>query len=300
MSYRRSVQVALVVAFAAAVGAWGWALARDKFSHERHAALFSSCDGCHAVEPTGITYPDPALCSGCHNGELAREVDWPGPAPRADNLTFSHADVLQAMEEAGEDASCDVCHIEPGGGPMDVRLKPPSHTPYWVQDHRSLAAGDGAACQTCHFREQYCVGCHLGSENVDVPGRDVSRYHPANFMQQHQAAAWGRENECSSCHNPQVFCRSCHSALGLGTDGFRTNTGYHNENTSFLFGHGQAARQGLESCATCHAQRDCLVCHSATAGRRVNPHGPDFDPKHLADKNPTMCLFCHTREIIDR
>jgi hypothetical protein len=58
-------------------------------------------------------------------------------------------------------------------------------------------------------------------------------------------------------------------------------------------GHGQAARQNLESCVACHAERDCLTCHSALGGRRFNPHGPDFDAARLREKNPQMCSACH-------
>lgn len=295
----RSFLIASIAAMATAAGAWGWSLARDEFRHEPHEALFSSCDACHTVEPDGVTFPEPTLCRACHDGQLAPEIDWQGPKARPDNLYFSHAETLKAREEAGDDTDCGVCHVAPGGGPMAVRLAPPSHTPFFEEDHRSLAAGATASCETCHFREQYCLGCHLGSEDLDVPGRDVTLYHPGNFMSQHSASVWSRELECSSCHNPEVFCRSCHVELGLGTKGFRFDTGYHNANSNFVFGHGQAARQGLESCAACHAQRDCLVCHSAKTGRRVNPHGPGFDPEHLRDKSAELCLYCHTRAILE-
>ena len=68
---------------------------------------------------------------------------------------------------------------------------------------------------------------------------------------------------------------------------------YHDAKQSFSVGHGQAARQNLESCVSCHAERDCVSCHSATGGRRYNPHGPGFDAERLRRKNPEMCLACH-------
>ncbi|MCA9768685.1 MAG: hypothetical protein KC485_07710, partial [Gemmatimonadetes bacterium] len=64
-----------------------------------------------------------------------------------------------------------------------------------------------------------------------------------------------------------------------------------------LVGHGQAARQSLESCVSCHVERDCTVCHSAQGGRRFNPHGPGFDAERLRRRNPEMCIACHGRAI---
>ena len=39
-------------------------------------------------------------------------------------------------------------------------------------------------------------------------------------------------------------------------------------NPAFLLGHGKAARQELETCVSCHVERDCLTCHAAVGGRR--------------------------------
>lgn len=180
-----------------------------------------------------------------------------------------------------------------------ARWKPPSHTPFWLEGHKSLAAAATASCESCHAREEQCFTCHTGSETVAKPGEDVTRYHPLDFLEQHSASAWNRDTECASCHNTEAFCRSCHLDVGRGSAG-RTRTGYHNEDAAFVLGHGQAARQGLESCASCHAQSDCLACHSARTGRNINPHGPNFDASRLRDKNRELCLFCHFSSILDR
>jgi hypothetical protein len=50
---------------------------------------------------------------------------------------------------------------------------------------------------------------------------------------------------------------------------------------------------------SCHAERDCLTCHSALGGRRFNPHGPGFDPERLRRRNPQMCSACHGAAIPD-
>lgn len=175
---------------------------------------------------------------------------------------------------------------------------PSSHTDFFLDDHRAAAASATQSCAVCHVVEEQCQVCHLGAETLERPQatmqrRDVDLYHPLNFMQQHQAAAFNQETECASCHNPVAFCQECHSGLGRVNQDLRTDTGYHNKNSSFEFGHGQAARQGLESCQVCHTQEYCLQCHSAKLGRRINPHGPGFDAKKLQEKNPAFCGLCH-------
>ncbi len=69
--------------------------------------------------------------------------------------------------------------------------------------------------------------------------------------------------------------------------------GYHDVFPGFLLNHGQAARQSLESCTSCHVEKDCLTCHSALYGRGFNPHGPGFNADKLRSKNPQMCTACH-------
>lgn len=203
--------------------------------------------------------------------------------------------------------SCTSCHVDPVPAPITAlpeeggvvpakREPPPTHTPFFAENHLTLAAANKNQCATCHTRES-CLSCHTGSQAVTTPGERIGSYHTDNFLQQHSAAAFSQEVECATCHNPEVFCRSCHVTQGLSGDG-RFDTGFHNELRSFVFGHGQAARQGLETCATCHRQSDCIACHSAVGGRRVNPHGPGFDPERLSSRAPSMCLACHTRSIL--
>jgi hypothetical protein len=171
---------------------------------------------------------------------------------------------------------------------------PSTHTPSFLEDHRAVAAGATQSCTTCHVVEEQCLICHLGSETLERPRTvtDVDLYHPDNFVQQHSASAWNQETECATCHNPWVFCLSCHQTLGYAASDGRTDTGFHNKDPNFTFGHGQAARQGLESCAACHPQENCLQCHSARS-RNINPHGPGFNAEKLASKNQNLCLFCH-------
>jgi hypothetical protein len=138
-----------------------------------------------------------------------------------------------------------------------------------------------------------CLDCHRPNPADASPG-----YHPPGFLSRHPAAAYSRETSCSDCHNTGQFCSECHVKAGLSARG-ELNGGYHDAKQFFLLGHGQAARQNLESCVGCHAERDCLACHSALTGRRFNPHGPGFDPSTLRRKNSQVCTACHGASIPD-
>jgi hypothetical protein len=164
--------------------------------------------------------------------------------------------------------------------PMAVRV----HNANFRTDHRAEAANGSLTCAGCHER-RFCADCHT-TENP-------RRFHRANFVQSHAPESYGRETDCASCHNAELFCRSCHTQSGLGTKG-RLDAAFHTAQPQWLLQHGKAARQGLQSCTTCHAQRDCMTCHS-TLGWGVSPHGPGFRADRLASKNATQCLMCHLK-----
>jgi hypothetical protein len=135
---------------------------------------------------------------------------------------------------------------------------------------------------------QDCLECHRPDA-----GRGAG-FHPEGFLTRHPSSAYARDRNCSDCHNPAQFCQTCHRQSGLTAAGRLGPAGYHDGKRAFLLGHGQAARQQLESCASCHAERDCTACHSAVGGAfRFNPHGPGFDPDRMRQKNPSVCVACH-------
>lgn len=200
---------------------------------------------------------------------------------------------------------CQACHIEPlpkqvkslptraqsvAPGVM-VKARPPSshNSMFFLKTHSTLAAANPKECATCH-EESFCVSCH------DGPSK--GGYHPANFVAKHAAAAWGRQAECSNCHNATVFCRACHQQSGLTAHG-RMGPGYHDADPLWLLRHGQAARESLESCTTCHKQSDCTQCHSVVGAFKISPHGPNFDAARAYRENPTACAFCHTGNPLD-
>jgi len=247
------------------------------------AGAIESCANCHA-RPS---------CSGCHG----------------DGAPF-----LAALPEPVK------------GGPTGVQvvaLRPPGHTFTFAVQHATAASLGLPNCAACHA-EAECVDCHAlrGTGQPPLPSVPSARhraqkegenpgvaavpsaetagsFHPVNFVMRHAAEAYSVRSDCTACHSTEVFCRDCHTNLGFGDAGATRGDAFHNAQPDWLLSHGRAARQGMEECASCHQQDSCLRCHSAKAGWRVNPHGPDFDPKRVADRSTMSCAICHTGNISD-
>lgn len=244
-------------------------------------ASIARCASCHA-QPS---------CTVCHIGSSARDVIRRLPAGRSGapgvqlvlprrvattpSLAMPHTTLAQPVANvqgprgvrAGGDTTRTVVRVHPAG---------------FERNHAATAASGRLTCEGCHA-QRFCSDCHAGESRRG--------FHPANFVQRHAPESYGRDLECASCHNTEVFCRSCHQAQGIASRGQRAGV-YHNGQPLWLLQHGQAARRGLQSCTTCHTQRDCMQCHSQR-GWGVNPHGPDFDPSRLGARARAMCARCH-------
>jgi hypothetical protein len=280
--------------------------------------VVGKCLDCHEIRTAHLAAPDSA-CATCHL-PLVRAVT----LARADVAGFpappSHADPRWlgreghgAVARSTLTANCATCHAREfcyqchaGGSPPSAiavlasdprstalvahRVRPPgSHAANFADRHGALASTSSASCASCHIRSD-CLDCHRATAAA-APG-----YHMAGFLSRHPAAAYARETSCSDCHNDRSFCASCHEQSGVvASRGLRT--GYHDARQFFSAGHGGAARQNLESCVSCHTERDCLPCHSAVGARRINPHGPGFDAERLRRKNGQMCTVCHGASI---
>lgn len=283
------------------------------FAFEHVEAIDQTCAVCHARD----------FCAQCHVdapeqpeiGRLAPDVrslalvaSLPVPAShqRADFFAVHGGQASRGGETCSSchtAESCTTCHIGspelaaslptagPGRGTGAIvrRDRPPSHDVDFLTAHGSMAAARPETCAGCHVRSD-CTECHR-------PGAAASAgFHPADFLTRHPAAAYARETSCSDCHATGEFCTSCHASVGLASGSLLTSS-FHDGKAAFSVSHGAAARQGLETCASCHVERDCLVCHSSTGGRGIDPHGPDFDAARLRRANPQMCSACHGREI---
>lgn len=215
--------------------------------------------------PRALTTP--AECRTCHTQESCVECHLATPAS------------ARTMFPAGGGR---------GPGASIERRPPESHQgPSFRTAHGTAAATKPSACAACHARQD-CLDCHRPAAGSGTPG-----YHPDGFLVRHPSAAYVRESSCGDCHNQTQFCADCHGQAGLVSERRAFGAGFHDAKQFFILGHGPAARQNLESCVTCHTERDCLICHSALGGRRFNPHGPDFDAERLRRRNPEMCSACH-------
>jgi hypothetical protein len=211
----------------------------------------------------------PQSCAACHTREscLTCHVAQPG--------------VAVSMHAAGPGR---------GRGASIERRRPAWHGDDFTDRHAPVASAAARSCAACHARAD-CLDCHRPSAASGTPG-----FHPTGFLARHPASAYNRETSCAECHNTSAFCADCHQQAGL-TSRAPLRGGFHDGKRAFLLGHGPAARQNLESCVSCHAERDCLTCHSALGGRRFNPHGPGFDADRMRRHNPQMCTACHGSAI---
>jgi len=198
--------------------------------------------------------------------------------------------------------SCEACHQVPpqqvrllavagpgrGTGATVTRARPSTHGKNFTDGHAALASGSPQTCAGCHVQEQ-CLQCH----RPNAGGQGT--FHPADYISRHPVAAYSRETSCADCHNPGQFCQTCHAQNGIVARGtfIGGQATYHDGNPTFAVGHGPAARQGLETCVSCHTEKDCMVCHASFGGRRFSPHGPNFPAEKLRKANPQMCLACH-------
>lgn len=249
------------------------------FAHGREAReRIESCANCHA-QPS---------CRACHIGRGASRTiaRLPGVSPgapagvqlRSRDPTHPPAPVPAADRAMGANGAQEQMRDRSGADPVPVLVHPVG----FATTHGPAAGSGQLTCEGCHAR-RFCTDCHSGEGE--------RRFHPSNFFVRHAPEAYGRQRDCASCHNTEAFCRDCHQAQGAAASG-RRDVAFHTGQPLWLLQHGQAARQGLESCASCHAQRDCLQCHS-TLGWGISPHGPGFDAERMASRNSQMCGYCH-------
>lgn len=289
-----------------------------------------SCAVCHARESCTSCHlngdrlaPIQALAPDSRVAVLARNEtrEWPEPASHDGDWYLSHGG--EARADPGSCAncharpSCTTCHTGdegflqdlpsrvPGGpaGALTRRVRPATHGQDFLMNHGPGAGASLPRCESCH-REESCVECHasLGRSGDGTPegslpgwpsGDSEGGYHPPNFVLRHGAESFARQSECADCHSTEAFCRSCHEQMGMAREGRLGSASFHDAVPNWLLGHGRAARQNLESCASCHQQTSCLRCHSARSGWRVSPHGPGFDPDRVSDRSAISCAICH-------
>ena len=248
------------------------------------SANVQSCANCHAR----------SSCQACHTGTGAAETIRQLPIAEKGSAAGVQIIRVNTPWNSSTDVGAASSHIALGPATAgrfandDQPRKAQVHAPGFARTHGAPAASGQLTCEGCHSRS-YCADCHGGESK--------RRFHVANFASRHAPEAYGRETDCQQCHNPEVFCRGCHIQVGLSSTG-RSNVGFHSALPLWVLQHGQAARQGLQSCTSCHTQKDCMQCHSQS-GRRISPHGPDFDARRMWKANRLTCLRCHFKDPFD-
>jgi predicted CXXCH cytochrome family protein len=266
------------------------------YAHGKDArARIESCATCHA-QPS---------CRACHIGSMSSDLIKQLPQDRPDGphgvqlrgwnpgwptsmqngaARVSPASLVARAPSVGVSGASYSSGARDTSPVKDTARTVRVHPPGFATSHNAAAATRQATCTGCHER-RFCSSCHDGE------AANQRRFHPPNFVERHPTDAYRRQRDCSTCHNPEVFCRGCHQGLGLKSQG-RLEVAFHTAQPLWLLQHGRAARQGMESCTSCHAQRDCMRCHSEL-GWGVNPHGSSFDAARMQKKNPITCRYCH-------
>jgi hypothetical protein len=267
----------------------------------------NTCERCHVnadrLEPITRLASDPRVAE-LEEGKVA---EYPVPESHlASGWSWDHGTSALAgpaqCSTCHTRPSCTECHIEggpqsagviaalpdpvPGGAPgVDLSHAGERLHPFdFDERHATFAATGALQCAECHS-QQYCSDCHAAAQ----ASRD---FHPDNFLERHALEVFAGGSNCQSCHSTEAFCRDCHEQTGIASEG-RLNVAFHTAQPMWILTHGQAARIGLESCASCHQQTDCLACHSTFLGRGVNPHGPGFNAEGMAARNRVTCRWCH-------
>jgi predicted CXXCH cytochrome family protein len=263
-----------------------------------------TCERCHANAerlPAVSSLPRDARVAAL---EAGRVPAYPLPPSHSDGSWYlEHGSAARARTE-----SCANCHTQPsctgchaggtGSAGAVVRSLPQPvagaatginpalitravHTRDVKLQHGRIAAAGQLDCAQCHTR-QHCTSCHAAA--------DSRAFHAPNFVERHAADVFAGRGECQACHSTETFCRACHSRAGLAAQDMRSS--FHDAQPMWVLSHGQAARRGLDSCASCHRQNDCVRCHSAAGGWGVNPHGPGFTGRGAA-RSAASCRLCH-------
>lgn len=238
------------------------------------AANTQRCATCH-------TQPS---CATCHVGTAGRQVLRQMPKEAEGGAGVRLIRDRAATVGVRERSAAARLAVENTGAAQDTsaRVVRP-HARGFSTDHATAARSGALTCTGCHA-QRFCSDCHAGEAR--------RAFHPVNFVSKHAASVYSGDRQCTSCHNTEVFCRSCHVANGLGSARNSKTQAVHSAQPQWLLQHGQAARQELTSCATCHTQSSCMRCHSTT-GWGVNPHGRNFDADRLGKKAPFLCATCH-------
>lgn len=264
---------------------------RLRFSHRTHAQHGQTCESCHVgVRDTGLAtrrhLPTMRDCFRCH-------------APAG----FGP---VGAEGVASAPFDCSRCHLTRPDGLLQTRFRegwmnPPRwmagmrHDHEWLVRHRWVGADHGPVCGACHT-ESECAECHDGRVRP-------RRIHPGDYLTTHPPMARRDEPRCASCHVVSQFCAECHGRLGIApiaAPDVRAAERWHPPAAVWVRGpnlHAREAIRSMPSCASCHAEEDCVICHGSAGvgGLGLSPHPPGFGAscRTALETNARACITCH-------
>lgn len=250
-----------------------------------------TCKLCHRnpLEPEALINPDRPIvfnhqlhaaqqtaCGLCHGDVTAGETLTTEANMPAMSVCFSCHDGTRV------DNACELCH-------GDRITLDNIHPAGWRHRHGEQAENNTGRCETCHRREQQCLECHQG-DNI------TGKVHNLNYRYNHGLDAGSKEIDCSGCHEREAFCNDCHQA--------NNRIPLRHSTLGWLSEHGEAARDDVENCASCHESADPTCarpgCHNDFDGMRgTNPMFHAADPGSFDSHGPWhgddgyFCYQCH-------
>lgn len=309
---------------------------RQGFPHAAHVGLFPLCTGCHEGIPTGDStrvFPEPALCSRCHDGVDLRRVQWTPPAAPVTNLRFSHTVHDREAGARGEAPDCARCHQVPGAAARSGAIaRHPVANCMSCHQHRAQAHYVDARCRTCHVPLAETRFSVAQIQELPRP----STHDRASFVAEvHGRLARNDLTSCATCHTRER-CTSCHvggtnpqiaqmpaapGSMTLPRFAASYPTPASHKKPTFLESHGSVAGAGAATCSTCHVREDCTSCHESGAPKAVQAmvsaasasapgvgverrapasHASPFfmkDHEALAGADGAYCTTCHTTDF---
>lgn len=126
---------------------------------------------------------------------------------------------MSCHEEKLARTSCITCHERPD------ELRPASHSPFWLSEHKFSALEQSEDCAMCHTTSS-CDNCHAGGELSRDELTNINPYpsfrlddfqttlslirnHDLNYEYFHGLDAKTQARDCQVCHT-SVFCSDCH------------------------------------------------------------------------------------------
>jgi len=302
-----------------------------KFDHKAHVTEREmDCAGCHSVTGSEVSsdrnIPGHDNCADCHSMDKDPEdcaychvnaADPTGIILAENDLIFSHKKHLSGDSEneqcltchsgmdklssgsfpshpvmqdcfschngSGASADCAACHSR--ADQMTALV----HEPDWKHEHRFSTDLAGQDCMPCHEPQSFCASCHAGDNLVET-------VHELNYRFTHGIDAKNDELQCQTCHEMETFCATCHTGAGPAPLNHTFFDWAHPP-----YEHADAARQDVESCASCHSAESpvCANCHFDSDGiigtnPPIHPASMDYLGEGAWHDEPGFqCFTCH-------